>query len=327
MMTLDDEDEQRGKMPRLMEPQGEGNGAPTDPLVQLLNAVNYIRRDMVTREDLRTDLQGMKVQIQLQADNIAVLDTRMSKLEQDTKASYDVVQKLATATMDEKLQSMAQKYDDKLKELVAPKIHNFTTAYSIAFETNEQAKEFVQRVNAFGVQWHDPMASQAVDLKVRMDVPVEISRVNRLLGILWSKVHETAIANNKCSVGYRLGAQGYRGNLWLMQGDEVDALFTVKGAETMQTDIQPNMPKLMSLGFTEQMAMRSYARGRLSHPSLGPAAVCMTPPVTMYPGRMLFRRDVKHAVWVQCLLWVVLRLRLTLAIQMLIRARPARAHQ
>eukprot|EP00959_Pyramimonas_sp_CCMP1952_P212337 4443165-Pyramimonas_sp.AAC.1 len=61
------------------------------------------------------------------------------------------------------LATVLQKHADELlarhapvTTVAKPKIHNFTTAYSIAFETNEQAEEFVQRVKALGVQWHDP---------------------------------------------------------------------------------------------------------------------------------------------------------------------------
>eukprot|EP00959_Pyramimonas_sp_CCMP1952_P365041 7644208-Pyramimonas_sp.AAC.1 len=67
-----------------------------------------------------------------------------------------------------------------------PKVHNFQSAYIIIFDSNSNAKDFLTRARTLGVTWDDPTNRATIKLKIRMDAPPEIRKVNRVLGILWS---------------------------------------------------------------------------------------------------------------------------------------------
>ncbi|CAK0827021.1 unnamed protein product [Prorocentrum cordatum] len=132
-----------------------------------------------------------------------------------------------------------------------PKSHNFQTAYSIIFDSNEAAKDFLMRARTLGVRWRDPRTNIDCELKIRMDAPPAIRKVNRILGVLLSKVVETAKAYNKWSPSFTLGSQGFRGTLWLISNDDTENLFQVKGVESMQVDVIPNVVALKKIGFTD----------------------------------------------------------------------------
>ncbi|CAK0833934.1 unnamed protein product [Prorocentrum cordatum] len=66
-----------------------------------------------------------------------------------------------------------------------PKCHIFfQSAYSIVFDSIENAKDFLTRDRTLDVTWDGPSQIQSVTLKVRTDAPPEIRKVNRVLGAL-----------------------------------------------------------------------------------------------------------------------------------------------
>ena len=86
-------------------------------------------------------------------------------------------------------------------------------------------------------------------LRVVHDTPVSVRRVNRILGLLWSKLNQTMKLNGTMRDGLRLGSNGFRGKLWLVNADheEISEMFAVVTSERNQLSIVPHELHLRDL--------------------------------------------------------------------------------
>ncbi|CAK0861677.1 unnamed protein product [Prorocentrum cordatum] len=231
------------KFPRAME-KGDGKGgngnSDVSRLFDMLTNIQHGQAALATKEDIL----GVKASQAEHDTQLAAMSERIADLEVKAQSSHAEAVAAANAEVQRAITvSIEQVKNDA--------VHNFQSAYSIIFDSNSNAKGFLTRARTLGVTWDDPTNRATIKLKIRMDAPPEIRKVNRVLGIRWSKVMDVARNTNKWNDSYKLGAQGFREKLWLISGDETAELFEVKGSDSGQMDIMPNTDELKKLGFTD----------------------------------------------------------------------------
>ena len=109
--------------------------------------------------------------------------------------------------------------------------------------------------------WLDPTTNKQVPLRVVNNTPASIRRVNRLLGLLWSKLVAHMRGNGSLRQGLRLGSNGFKGRLWLVNADEeeITEMFHVISDDKKQLMVLPHFENLARHAQVPELEAKKWA--------------------------------------------------------------------
>ncbi|CAK0904199.1 unnamed protein product, partial [Prorocentrum cordatum] len=154
-------------------------------------------------------------------------------------------------TIQADLAALQKKLSDSYNESSAggnvamPKFYSLQCAYSVVFQSAEQAKDFIAltRLNDSGMTWKDPRNGESKLLRARPDQTMGVRRKQK-------EVEK----RTRWSEGCRLGANGPRGILFAASADDAWDFFALQEAPGETSSIAPNVANLPEWGIGIGMA-------------------------------------------------------------------------
>eukprot|EP00959_Pyramimonas_sp_CCMP1952_P233686 4883862-Pyramimonas_sp.AAC.1 len=91
-------------------------------------------------------------------------------------------------------------------------------------------------------------------MRARLDAPSSVRRRNKALGLLWTRVADHLRETNGWRQGMKLGSQGFKGTLFVIENDECSILFQAEELEHYQFDVKPELDHLAAIGIDQAKA-------------------------------------------------------------------------
>ncbi|CAK0860276.1 unnamed protein product, partial [Prorocentrum cordatum] len=132
--------------------------------------------------------------------------------------------------------------------------HRVSQSYSIIFPTTEKAKEFRLQIAATTMTWVDPRNGRQFPLRARGDLPADARDMQRKLSKLYTPMREFALKSTKWSDACRLGVNGFKGSLFITNGDDIWALITANQISYDKYHFVPVGDELADWGISIQQA-------------------------------------------------------------------------
>eukprot|EP00959_Pyramimonas_sp_CCMP1952_P004975 104236-Pyramimonas_sp.AAC.1 len=99
-----------------------------------------------------------------------------------------------------------------------------------------------------------PKTRVHVPTRARLDAPSSVRRRNKAFGLLWARVADRLRENNGWRQGMKLGSQGIKGTLFMIENDECSILLQVEELERNQFDVKPELDNLAAVGIDKAKA-------------------------------------------------------------------------
>ncbi|CAK0864229.1 unnamed protein product [Prorocentrum cordatum] len=161
--------------------------------------------------------------------------------------------KMLAASMSQFARSILTNLPTHERNLVQIKAYNLNKSFSLKFSSVEQASEFVQRSrdNPEMLTYADPVTIEKLCLRARVDAPHDVRSRNKILGSLWQSTITFMKGKGSWKGKMKLGSNGFRGILFLIDGEAVQGLYVVSEDASDNVVIVPDAAALKKVGFAE----------------------------------------------------------------------------
>ena len=139
-----------------------------------------------------------------------------------------------------------------------PKYGQLAPGFSIKFETEEMAKEFLNQAIPMQITWEDPRNKELKAMKFSKEKPYSEKQVNKILGSLWQNLREPlSKAETWKKASMSLGQNGPKGLVFVKDSeiDDVYVLYNVtKNALGLPCGLDPVEDSLKHFGISMEVA-------------------------------------------------------------------------
>ncbi|CAK0841235.1 unnamed protein product [Prorocentrum cordatum] len=101
------------------------------------------------------------------------------------------------------------------------------------------------------LMYTDPVTNEKLFLRARVDAPHDVRPRNKILGSLWQSTITFMKGNGTWTDKMKLESNGFRGILFLIDGEAVQDLYVVSEDASDNVATVPALAALEKVGFTE----------------------------------------------------------------------------
>ncbi|CAK0879752.1 unnamed protein product, partial [Prorocentrum cordatum] len=118
------------------------------------------------------------------------------------------------------------------------------------FQTPDQAMEFRLQVGATTMQWVDWRNQKQYPLRARGDFPEDVRDKQRAFSKLFIPIRDLCQKSSNWSPNCRVGVNGFKGSLFVTNGDDIWALVTINQISIDKFNFVPVGDELSDWGIT-----------------------------------------------------------------------------